>query len=145
MTVAGTAEDQQPKAYSYVRFSTPEQAEGDSFRRQTEQARAYAQRHGLDLDQTLTYQDLGRSGFDGSNAQRGALRAFRFAVPEFLLEGSPEFEERCANAWDRVIAKYAWTAQSRGIVLRNNPLKLPPYKDYVFDRMMKVEHAFKYR
>jgi hypothetical protein len=31
-----------PKAYSYVRFSTPEQAKGDSLRRQTDRARAWA-------------------------------------------------------------------------------------------------------
>ena len=33
-----------PKAYSYVRFSTPGQAKGDSYRRQTEAANEYAQR-----------------------------------------------------------------------------------------------------
>lgn len=31
-----------PKAYSYLRFSTPDQMRGDSFRRQTELAREYA-------------------------------------------------------------------------------------------------------
>jgi DNA invertase Pin-like site-specific DNA recombinase len=34
-----------PKAYSYIRFSTPEQAAGDSLRRQTAKAREYAARH----------------------------------------------------------------------------------------------------
>jgi hypothetical protein len=61
------------------------------------------------------------------------------------VQGSPEFKARCAKAWDQVIAKYAWTAQQGGVVLRKNPLKLPPYKDYVFNRMMKVDHGFKYR
>jgi hypothetical protein len=36
---------QRPKAYSYLRFSTPEQRKGDSFRRQWEKAKAYADRH----------------------------------------------------------------------------------------------------
>jgi hypothetical protein len=34
-----------PKAYSYVRFSTPEQAKGDSLRRQVELAQAYPSSH----------------------------------------------------------------------------------------------------
>jgi len=42
------------KAYSYLRFSTPEQMKGDSFRRQTSMATAYAATHGLDLDLQLT-------------------------------------------------------------------------------------------
>lgn len=69
-----------PKAYSYVRFSTPEQAKGDSLRRQTELARDYAAKHGLDLDGELTFQDLGVSAFRGRNAQTGALGAFLEAV-----------------------------------------------------------------
>ena len=35
-----------PKAYSYIRFSTPEQANGDSFRRQTELSNRYAEQGG---------------------------------------------------------------------------------------------------
>lgn len=41
-------------AYSYVRFSSPEQAKGDSVRRQVEAAERYAQSHGLRLDDRLT-------------------------------------------------------------------------------------------
>jgi DNA invertase Pin-like site-specific DNA recombinase len=69
-----------PKAYSYVRFSTPEQAEGQSFDRQTTQAQEYAAKHGLELDTELTFQDLGVSAFTGQNAEKGALSAFRLAV-----------------------------------------------------------------
>jgi DNA invertase Pin-like site-specific DNA recombinase len=42
-------------AYSYLRFSTPEQMQGDSFRRQTEAAKVYAERHGLTLEGTPPY------------------------------------------------------------------------------------------
>lgn len=62
------------KAYSYIRFSSPEQAKGDSLRRQLEAARAWCVERGLDLDDTL--RDLGRSAFKGRHAQFGALRAF---------------------------------------------------------------------
>jgi len=68
-----------PKAYSYLRFSTPEQSRGDSFRRQMEAASAYAARHGLDL-QELSFRDLGVSAYRGSNAVEGALGQFIAAV-----------------------------------------------------------------
>ena len=67
-------------AYSYLRFSTPEQMQGDSFRRQAEAARVYAERHGLTLDTKLTFQDLGVSAFRGRNVNRGSLKDFRRAV-----------------------------------------------------------------
>ena len=69
-----------PKAYSYLRFSTPEQMQGDSFRRQTEAARQYAEDHGLDLDESLTFKDLGVSAFRGKNVVEGALGQFIAAV-----------------------------------------------------------------
>lgn len=69
-----------PKAYSYLRFSTPEQMKGDSFRRQTEAAQKYARDHGLDLDDKLTFHDLGISAYRGSNMEDGQLGAFVTAV-----------------------------------------------------------------
>jgi hypothetical protein len=57
-----------PIAHSYIRFSTPEQAKGDSLRRQTELAEAYCRRNGLTLDTTLMLRDLGLSAFRGKNA-----------------------------------------------------------------------------
>ncbi|ABB39570.2 Recombinase [Oleidesulfovibrio alaskensis G20] len=71
-----------PKAYSYLRFSTPDQMKGDSFRRQTELSRMYAEENGLDLDDTLTFQDLGVSAFRGKNAEEGELGAFIEAVDQ---------------------------------------------------------------
>jgi len=62
------------KAYSYIRFSTPEQLRGDSMRRQLEASRAYAKEHGLDLDETL--RDIGVSAYRGKNATEGALKKF---------------------------------------------------------------------
>lgn len=69
----------QPLAYSYVRFSTPEQAKGDSLRRQTEAAADYCKRHTLTLDTSTTLHDLGRSAFLGDhrkNPDRNALASF---------------------------------------------------------------------
>ena len=62
-------------AYSYIRFSSSRQADGDSIRRQTELARAYASKHELDL-QDVSISDFGVSAYRGSNATEGALGAF---------------------------------------------------------------------
>jgi DNA invertase Pin-like site-specific DNA recombinase len=68
------------RAYSYLRFSTPEQMKGDSFRRQVELSRAYAIQHKLDLDESLTFRDLGVSAFRGRNVKEGSLGDFIKAV-----------------------------------------------------------------
>jgi DNA invertase Pin-like site-specific DNA recombinase len=66
--------------YSYVRFSAPKQAEGDSLRRQTELAADYCRRHGLTLDTSLNLKDLGVSAFRGKNALVGNLGVFLDAI-----------------------------------------------------------------
>lgn len=72
-------------AYSYLRFSTPEQAMGDSRRRQSALAEDYARRHGLLLDKGLNFRDLGVSAFRGKNAREGGLRSFLDAVDHGLV------------------------------------------------------------
>src|SRR5688572_21246038 len=67
------------KAYSYIRFSTPEQERGDSLRRQAQAAAVYAASHNLDLVED-SYQDLGISAYHGSNAETGMLAEFMDAV-----------------------------------------------------------------
>jgi DNA invertase Pin-like site-specific DNA recombinase len=74
-----------PKAFSYLRFSTPEQMKGDSFRRQTTLAQEYAARNHLDLDDNLTFHDLGVSGFRGKNSETGRLAEFLEAVRTGLV------------------------------------------------------------
>lgn len=74
------------KAYSYLRFSTPEQAHGDSKRRQMDLALAYASEHGLELDQALSFRDLGVSGYSGANIRNGALGQFLRLIDEGLVE-----------------------------------------------------------
>lgn len=69
-----------PKAYSYVRFSTPEQMRGDSLRRQTDAAERYAALNNLDLDRELTFRDLGVSAYRGANEDTGHLGEFLAAV-----------------------------------------------------------------
>jgi len=64
----------QKKAYSYIRFSTPEQIKGDSLRRQLEGSRQWAEENGYELDTSM--RDLGVSAFSGANRTEGSLKKF---------------------------------------------------------------------
>jgi DNA invertase Pin-like site-specific DNA recombinase len=68
-----------PVAYSYIRFSDPQQARGDSLRRQKEAAADWSQRNNVPLDTSLTLHDKGCSGFKGlhrENPDKHALALF---------------------------------------------------------------------
>lgn len=74
------------KAYSYLRFSTPEQSKGDSFRRQFKLAQDYAAQHNLDLDETLNLCDEGVSAYRGKHVETGKLGDFLQEVREGRVE-----------------------------------------------------------
>ncbi|MDH4656024.1 recombinase family protein [Pseudomonas sp. BN606] len=68
-----------PLAYSYIRFSSPEQARGDSYRRQREAAEAYCKENGLELAAAKEYKffDAGRSAYKGKHVDdTGELKRF---------------------------------------------------------------------
>jgi len=68
-----------PIAYSLIRFSTKEQADGDSFRRQNGPTVAFCEKHVLDLDTSLHESDvrrLGVSAFRGDQIRKGSLGKF---------------------------------------------------------------------
>jgi DNA invertase Pin-like site-specific DNA recombinase len=95
------------KAYSYLRFSTPEQGKGDSHRRQTQLAADFALRRGLTLDTELTFHDLGVSAFRGTNRVTGALGAFLNAV---LTGAVPAGSFLLIESIDRLSRQSAWDA-----------------------------------
>lgn len=73
--------------------------EGDSFRRQTALAQRYAADHGLDLDESLTFHDLGVSAYRGANADAGRLADFKEAVRVGLV---PQGSYLLVEALDRL-------------------------------------------
>lgn len=87
------------RAFSYLRFSSPEQAQGDSARRQSDLAAAYAARHGLELDEKLTFKDLGVSAFRGRNAADGRLGDFLEAVKAGVV---PQGSHLLVESLDRI-------------------------------------------
>lgn len=68
-----------PKAYSYIRFSSVEQAKGHSKKRQLERAREYAEKHSLNLvtEQEYAFFDAGKSAYKAKHlTDDGELKRF---------------------------------------------------------------------
>ncbi|MAS96100.1 MAG: hypothetical protein CMO55_23100 [Verrucomicrobiales bacterium] len=95
-----------PKVYSYIRFSSPEQAHGNSSPRQLEAVSRYASEHGLEVDDSLRA-DEGVSAYDGSNVATGQLGAFLDAAARGEVErGSVLLVE----SLDRISRQNIWEA-----------------------------------
>ncbi len=62
-----------PKLYSYVRFSSAKQREGNSLERQQDTALRIASRYDLELD-TTAFHDLGMSAFKGKTRMKGSYQ-----------------------------------------------------------------------
>lgn len=75
------------KLFSYVRFSSGKQSDGQSVERQTATANRIANQYGLELD-TLSFRDLGVSAFKGKNAAQGNLREFINQIGKRVPVGS---------------------------------------------------------
>lgn len=97
-----------PKAYSYLRFSRPEQAKGDSTRRQYEAAQRYAAENGLDLDDTLTFRDEGISAYQGKHLETGRLGDFLNEVKSGRVEPGSHL---LVESLDRISRQSARKAQ----------------------------------
>jgi DNA invertase Pin-like site-specific DNA recombinase len=50
------------RAYSYIRYSTPQQSVGDSLRRQLDRTATYCREQGLELDESLSDEGLSGAG-----------------------------------------------------------------------------------
>jgi DNA invertase Pin-like site-specific DNA recombinase len=100
--------------------------DGDSFRRQWEAAKAYAQRHGLDLDQELTFHDLGVPSFRGDNVERGKLKAFRRAVEDGVVAPGSYL---LVEDFDRLSRMDPWDAFPIFQEIINNDINLVTLKD----------------
>jgi DNA invertase Pin-like site-specific DNA recombinase len=83
--------------YSYTRFSSSQQAEGDSYRRQAQKTAEFCKSHNLELNETR-YEDLGVSGWTGANFDKGALGDFIAAVKAGKI---PKGSVLIVENWDR--------------------------------------------
>jgi len=101
-----------PLAYSYIRFSTKDQLQGDSLRRQTELSEKYCEEHGLTLVES--YQDLGHSAYKGSHAATGALSEFLSLVQSGQIKADSYL---LVESFDRLSRENTQVALSRFIDL----------------------------
>ncbi|WP_456025015.1 recombinase family protein [Pseudomonas capeferrum] len=70
------------RVFSYLRFSDPRQATGSSADRQLAYAAAWAAKHGMALDATLTLKDEGLSAYHQRHVKQGALGVFLRAIED---------------------------------------------------------------
>ena len=101
------------RAISLIRFSTPQQALGDSARRQDERAVAYCEANNLELVETI--RDEGKSGLHGIHRKRGAFGRF---VRRFL-RGEIQVDVFIAEAFDRFTREPVRIAQQLFLSLIN--------------------------
>lgn len=76
------------KAYSYIRFSSPEQAKGRSYERQRDQCAKWCAENGYQLAESNEYSffDRGVSAFTGQHAHVGELARFLSLVNDGTIE-----------------------------------------------------------
>lgn len=118
-----------PKAYSYIRFSSPEQSRGDSQRRQRETAAKYAEDHGLDLvlDRDYQFFDAGVSAYKGRNAtHEGKLRRFYDYVKDGRIESGSYL---LVESLDRLSREDVLVALPRFIDLLNEGINVVTLSD----------------
>jgi DNA invertase Pin-like site-specific DNA recombinase len=94
-------------AYSYIRFSSPEQKKGDSRRRQWEACEKYCKENSLVLEKSRQFYDEGKSGFRGKHRTEGALGKFLQLVEEKRV---PRGSTLIVEAFDRLSREDVLTA-----------------------------------
>jgi len=114
------------RVISYIRFSTPKQRTGDSYRRQIEMARKWCLKKGLELDMGFVLEDLGISGYSGANMKRGALGALQRLCLDGKLEAGTIL---LIEALDRLTRLPLPDAQELLLSLINNGLTIVTLTD----------------
>lgn len=117
------------KAYSYIRFSSPEQAKGDSYRRQRKAAEGYCSEHGIELasSREYTFLDKGRSAYKGRHLDdEGQLRRFLDLVESGAIERGSYL---LIESLDRLSREKVSTALPRFMDLLNSGIRVVTLSD----------------
>jgi len=117
------------KAYSYIRFSSPEQAKGDSYRRQRALAESYCQTNGLELAaaKEYTFLDKGKSAFSGRHLDdEGQLRRFLDLVENGTIERGSYL---LVESLDRLSREAVITALGAFLALLNKGIRIVTLSD----------------
>jgi DNA invertase Pin-like site-specific DNA recombinase len=142
--MSAPVETGKPRAYSYVRFSTPQQEAGVSRQRQVDKAAKFASEHDLTLDTELDMTDPGVSAFRGKNARTGALGGFLAAVEKgYVPKGSYLLIENI-DRLSRDDILEAQTLFQQLILAGINLVTLSNGETYSRERLQKDPHAILY-
>jgi DNA invertase Pin-like site-specific DNA recombinase len=117
------------KAYSYIRFSSPEQAKGDSYRRQRKAAENYCSENGIELasSREYTFLDKGRSAYKGRHLDdEGQLRRFLDLVENGTIERGSYL---LVESLDRLSREKVSTALPRFMDLLNSGIRVVTLSD----------------
>lgn len=118
-----------PKAYSYIRFSSPEQAKGDSYRRQRALAEAYCKKNELELAaaKEYTFLDKGKSAYSGRHLDdEGQLRRFLDLVENGTIERGSYL---LVESLDRLSREAVITALGAFLALLNKGIRIVTLSD----------------
>ncbi|MGA2226779.1 MAG: recombinase family protein, partial [Syntrophobacteraceae bacterium] len=118
--------ERQPKAYSYLRFSRPEQEDGDSIRRQTEISEEWARSHDHVLDGSLKMEDHGLSAFHGKHVSEGALGQFLEKVKAGQI---PQGSVLLVESLDRLSREELTEALEQFLAIIRNGIKIVTLAD----------------
>ena len=94
-------------AYSYIRFSTPEQKKGDSKRRQLEECEKFCQESHLVLEKSRRFYDEGKSAYKGKHLTEGALGTILKLIEQGRV---PKGSVLIVEAFDRLTRQQTSTA-----------------------------------
>lgn len=117
------------KAYSYIRFSSPEQANGDSFRRQRVAAENFCKQNGLELVSSEAYSffDRGRSAYKGKHLDdTGQLGRFLGFVKDGTIEAGSLL---IVESLDRLSREHVREALPRFLDLLKNDIQIYTVSD----------------
>jgi len=128
-----------PKAYSYIRFSTPGQKKGDSLRRQLELSERYAKENDLILDNTLKMNDFGLSAFKGHHTEKGALGKFLELVQAGKIEPGSFL---IVESLDRLSRETVINALEQFTTLIRNGIKIVTLQDNMLYSKETIENSY---
>jgi DNA invertase Pin-like site-specific DNA recombinase len=115
-----------PKAYSYLRFSTPEQCMGDSERRQIKTAEKWGNDHGVELDNSLKFKDRGVSAYRGLQREKGDLGQFLGLIKKGII---PRNSYLIVESLDRLSREKVFDALKQFIDIINGGIQVVTLTD----------------
>jgi DNA invertase Pin-like site-specific DNA recombinase len=128
----------QPLAVSYIRFSTKEQRNGDSYRRQYQRTKDYCKANNLRLSEE-EFLDAGVSAFEGKNKEEGRLGDLLKAIKEGSI---PKGSYLIVESLDRISREKLMTQLSFFLQVKGLGINIVTLADGVVHKADSSENDF---